>query len=222
MGKIFKYFGEQAELESKLYGQGCLIGDFVIETDGLDNKVEIFRHDSEIYEIIDMLGENVYCEEDKKLQEVLVEFLADNELKVGTAESCTGGMIASSIIDVDGASKVFFEGIVSYDNFSKIERLGVTECTLALYGAVSEQTAKEMAVGLIGEYVDIAVSTTGIAGPKGGTPTKPVGLVYIGIAFRDEQPIVEECNFVGSREQIRKTATQTALFKLYNYLRNNL
>lgn len=149
----------------------------------------------------------------------VVNLLKDNGLALSTAESCTGGLIASSIVDVPGSSEVFYEGVVTYSNESKVKRLGVSPLTLDNYGAVSEQTASEMVKGLLESCADIAVSTTGIAGPGGGTKEKPVGLVYIAVASKDYLK-VEKCNFDGDRAAIRKKAKDKALSMVALYLQN--
>ena len=113
----------------------------------------------------------------------LVSRYAERGLTLGTAESCTGGLCAATIVDVPGASAVFYGGIVSYDNSVKLHTLGVPAAVLDSVGAVSAACAEAMARGARENLgVDIAVSATGIAGPGGGTPEKPVGLVYIGCA----------------------------------------
>lgn len=149
----------------------------------------------------------------------VVNLLKDNGLTLSTAESCTGGLIASSIVDVPGSSEVFYEGVVTYSNESKVKRLGVSPLTLDNYGAVSEQTASEMVKGLLESGTDIAVSTTGIAGPGGGTKEKPVGLVYIAVASKDYLK-VEKCNFDGDRAAIRNKAKDKALSMVALYLQN--
>ncbi|MBQ9429852.1 MAG: nicotinamide-nucleotide amidohydrolase family protein [Clostridia bacterium] len=115
--------------------------------------------------------------------EKLVRTFAERGLTFGTAESCTGGLCAATVVDIPGASAVFYGGIVSYDNSVKMHLLGVPENLLGSVGAVSKDCAEAMARGARERLgVDIAVSVTGIAGPGGGTPEKPVGLVYIGCA----------------------------------------
>ncbi|SMO36803.1 nicotinamide-nucleotide amidase [Balnearium lithotrophicum] len=116
----------------------------------------------------------------------LKEILTRKGLTVSTAESCTGGLVAARIVNVPGSSEYFMGGVVAYDNSVKMKVLNVKAETLLKYGAVSEETAREMALGvkeLIG--TDCSISTTGIAGPTGGTPEKPEGLTYIGVSFRD-------------------------------------
>ena len=138
----------------------------------------------------------------------IVDILKQRGLTLSTAESCTGGLVAKSITDVSGCSSVFYGGVVSYDNSVKQGVLGVKEETLNTYGAVSYETAREMAQGVRRALnTDIGISTTGIAGPDGGTPTKPVGTVYIGIATSDSvQSIRLNINENFSRSEIRAQA----------------
>ena len=125
--------------------------------------------------------------------------------------SCTGGMVAAKIINVPGASDVFDQGYITYSNKSKRKILDVSKATLKKYGAVSEQTAREMALGgVLAADADACVAVTGLAGPDGGTEEKPVGLVYVSCCMKDEV-IVEECHFNGTRQEIREHAAVTAL-----------
>ncbi len=133
-------------------------------------------------------------------------------VRVATAESCTGGLIAALLTEIPGSSAVFERGFVTYSNEAKQSLLGVSTHTLKQYGAVSEQVAKTMAEGALkksGAHMSIAV--TGIAGPGGGTYTKPVGLVYIAVAIAKNKTIVEEHRFKGTRAQIRLDAVSAAL-----------
>lgn len=130
---------------------------------------------------------------------------------ISTAESCTGGMVASRLISYPGISEVFKEGVVTYSNEAKINRLGVDKKTLENFGAVSYKTAVEMVQGIVREAgTDVGVATTGIAGPGGGTDEKPVGLVYIAIKVKDKT-IVKKFEFNGDREEVREKAAFTAL-----------
>ena len=132
--------------------------------------------------------------------------------RVATAESCTGGLVAAALTAIGGSSDVFKRGFVTYSNEAKSELLGVPPDMLAEHGAVSEQTAAAMARGAVARAgVDLAVSVTGIAGPGGGTPHKPVGLVYIGIARRDGAARVERRVFPGDRGEVRHAALRLAL-----------
>lgn len=138
----------------------------------------------------------------------ILERLIANKLTVSTAESCTGGMIASSIVDFPGASNCFNEGYVTYSNEAKIKNLGVKDETLMAYGVVSEQTAKEMAIGVKKKAkADFGLSSTGIAGPGGGSPKKPVGLVYIGCSYGESKVKVKELHLSGNRTEVRTQAT---------------
>ena len=149
------------------------------------------------------------------LAETLVTLAREKNVTFGTAESCTGGLISAAVTGVSGASAVFYGGIVSYDNSVKAGLLGVREETLASVGAVSPKTAIEMSTGAIKALsVDFAVSVTGIAGPGGGTPTKPVGLVYISTASKNGAITVKENLFKGDREEVRRQTVETALTML--------
>lgn len=162
-------------------------------------------------EIRSRFGQHVYGEGETTLEAVLAELLIKNNLTISTAESCTGGLIASKLVDYPGISSVFMEGAVTYSNDSKMRRLGVKKETLELFGAVSEETAKEMAEGIAKtSETNIGLSTTGIAGPGGGTAEKPVGLVYIGLYINGITK-VKKCEFTGNREMIRRRTTITAL-----------
>ena len=216
-----KFFGTEQELRRRLAENGIDLDPY-IRGYALDNEVRFTASEEEYYRICDALGDELYSEENVSISKVLVDFLRENGLVIATAESCTGGLVAARIVDVPGSSEVFYEGLVTYSNDAKRERLAVNEDTLETFGAVSEETAKEMAYGLLGENVDIGVSTTGIAGPGGGSEDKPVGLVYIGIAFRGQDPIALKRVYAGSRNDIRRSATNEALYKTYKYLCDTL
>lgn len=134
--------------------------------------------------VMERIGEFVYSQEDEDLASVVGRRLIERKLTVSAAESCTGGMFAAALTDVPGISAVFDRSLVTYSNEAKISELGVSEETLRRYGAVSEQTALEMAEGVRRvSGSDIGISVTGIAGPGGGTDDKPVGTVYIGFVY---------------------------------------
>ena len=146
-------------------------------------------------------------------EEKIVTLLKNKKLKIAVAESCTGGLISKRITDIPGASDVLDMGIVSYANSIKARFLGVSEEILNTVGAVSEQTAAAMAKGVCeAANADIGVSTTGIAGPGGGTKEKPVGLVYISVYFRNGKQTVKKLNLSGSRKEIREQ-TANAVFE---------
>lgn len=167
-----------------------------------------------VKKIYNKIGEYIFGEDDERLENKAVNYLLKNNLTISTAESCTGGMVGAKLIGVAGISKVYQEGIISYSNEAKVLRLGVNEDTLKKYGAVSEEVAKEMLINL---KTDVAISTTGIAGPDGGSIEKPVGLVYIGIRIKNNIYIDRKI-FKGDREKIRKRATNQALFNLIKFL----
>ena len=141
----------------------------------------------------------------------LVDFLKKKKLKISVAESCTGGLVSQLITSVSGASEVFEYGFVTYANEAKTNILGVSPDTLKAVGAVSADTAREMAAGAKEKAgSDIAVALTGIAGPTGGTEEKPVGLVYAGFAFKNES-FAFEYRLKGSRDEIRMKAAAKTL-----------
>ncbi len=164
-------------------------------------------------EFLDLLEKEHIAED--ALPQLLVDTLIKKKLRIATAESCTGGMISAAITSVSGASGVFDCGVCSYANFIKSKLVDVKEETLATYGAVSDKTAMEMARGVrILSGADVGVSTTGIAGPLGGTPYKPVGLVYIGVStemgLKYEKMLLGEGD--NDRRRIRELATSAALY----------
>ncbi|MDF2520065.1 MAG: cinA [Clostridia bacterium] len=162
-------------------------------------------------QIHDILGDNIYGYDDESLEYVVYKLLKEKHMTVAFAESCTGGMISGRMTNVSGVSAVFMDGIVTYSNEAKMKFLNVKEETLNKFGAVSSETAIEMATGIKRvSGTDVGVSVTGIAGPEGGSAEKPVGLFYIGIAVRDK---VEAHRFLfpSSREKIRWNAATRAL-----------
>lgn len=172
--------------------------------------------------IIQLLRNNELCSD--TLQNETVQLLRARGLKVAFAESCTGGLISERITRVSGASDVFDCGVCSYANRIKEQVLGVRRETLETLGAVSAETAVQMAQGVRQlAQADIAVSVTGIAGPTGGTPEKPVGLVYLGVCTNREQYAVRlmlgggDCQH--SRDEIRKLASDAALFTVWEICR---
>lgn len=138
--------------------------------------------DEYVLKVKEVVGQSVYDVDSPSMESTLVRILREKHLTVSTAESCTGGLVSAALTNVSGASEVFGFGVCTYANEAKMKMLGVREEILAKYGAVSEQTAMEMAKGVkVLSGSDIAVSLTGIAGPTGGTDEKPVGLVYLGV-----------------------------------------
>lgn len=148
---------------------------------------------------------------ENSIETVVSKILIKNKLTISIAESCTGGLVSSTFINYPGISSVFMEGCITYSNESKINRLGVNPKTLDIYGAVSEETAIEMVEGIAKNFnTNVAISTTGIAGPDGGSIEKPVGLVYIGI-YINGNTTVKKYIFNGNREEIRLKATENAI-----------
>ncbi|HID94293.1 MAG TPA: nicotinamide-nucleotide amidohydrolase family protein [bacterium (Candidatus Stahlbacteria)] len=141
----------------------------------------------------------------------LGKLLKEKHLTISVAESCTGGLVMDKITDVSGSSEYFMGGVVAYSNELKMKILGVKKETLERVGAVSREVAHEMASGIKNfTGTDIGVSTTGIAGPTGATPTKPVGLIYIGFCSADKE-VVEKHIFKGDRQMVKEQAAQAAL-----------
>lgn len=152
------------------------------------------------------------------LEERVVKKLLQRGYTVTTAESCTGGLLAGRLLNVSGASEVYNEGHITYANAAKEKILGVKHETLEQFGAVSKETAEEMAHGAAkAACANVALSTTGIAGPGGGTPEKPVGLIYIGCCI-EENVRVKELRLHGTREQNRSDTVEAALQLLHEML----
>ncbi len=145
------------------------------------------------------------------IEQKLAEILQKHNLKLTTAESCTAGLLAGTFMNVPGVSSLYDEGYITYADKSKRKILGVKKKTLKTHGAVSRQTAKQMAKGAAkASGADVALSVTGIAGPDGGTPEKPVGLVYIGCYVKGITNVIK-CNFRGDRRQVREQSVQAAI-----------
>lgn len=159
-----------------------------------------------------------YGEEDQDLAALVLQAARERGLHLGTAESCTGGGIGARLTAIPGSSEVYRGGVVAYDNRLKVDLLGVPEELLARAGAVSAEVAEAMASTALGRLgADLAISVTGIAGPGGGTPEKPVGLVYLGLATRAGVRATRH-QFPGDREDVRARAGQMALFRLLQAL----
>jgi PncC family amidohydrolase len=150
------------------------------------------------------------------IESLLKDVLFAQNATIATAESCTGGLVASRLTDVSGSSRYVMGGVVAYDNRIKMQILNVAEATLIRHGAVSEQTAIEMAVGVRELFgVDYALSVTGIAGPSGGSAEKPVGLTYIGFAGANGLCVVERHVWAGDRIGNKQSSAQAALELAY-------
>ncbi|MGL4308776.1 competence/damage-inducible protein A [Cetobacterium sp. SF1] len=181
----------------------------------VSNKNRVEKILEKIYNRIDS---NIFGEDTERLESLVIERLKKLKYKISTAESCTGGLVASKLISVPGASEVFMEGMVTYSNLAKEERLNVKKEIIEKYGAVSEEVAKEMVLGL---HTDVGISITGIAGPSGGTEEKPVGLVYIGLRIK-EDVYIKKMIFKGDREKIRNKSVLHSLFELNKILKKDV
>ena len=175
--------------------------------------------DGAVREIVKRLSDFVYALEDIPLAEQLYRLLKLRRMKICVAESFTGGGVSKRLVEVSGVSEVYLEGMNTYSNESKMQRLGVSELTLRQRGAVSAETAYQMAEGLLKTCnCDVAIATTGIAGPKSDKTSKPVGLAYIGIGV-DGDVAVYKFNFAGDRKRITETGINHALFLAYKRLK---
>ncbi len=160
--------------------------------------------------VLDSFGNSIYGEDDERLEEVIIRDLSKAGQSLALAESCTGGYVAHRLTNVSGASAVLESGLVTYSNEAKMRLLGVAQATLDTYGAVSKETAKEMAEGarrFAGS--DFALSITGIAGPSGGSEEKPVGTVFIGLADPERTRVMKCFNPV-DRESFKYMTSQQA------------
>lgn len=242
--KFLKYYVKENNLKTQIYIKDIIT--YGIGESTLENTVkDLFTEEGIFYEFLvkdygtlirlqtssknkksvekivkklyNRISEFIIGEDNDRIENTIYECLNSDKkpLTISTAESCTGGMIASKLIEVPGISENFIESIVSYSNEAKIKRLKVKKETLEKYGAVSEEVAREMLAGL---KTDVAISTTGIAGPGGGTKEKPVGLVYIGIRVKDEVKIFRR-ELKGDRNKIRQRAMMHALYNLLKILK---
>lgn len=217
-----KYFGDKEKIEKTLISLENQVSEpffwSVFEKNG-DNTVDLlFDYETDesvkkevIRKLVSVHKDDIYAESDESLSQRLFDLLELRGVKLSTAESFTAGRVASEIIKHSGASKYVNEGVVCYSNESKINRLKVKKEDLIREGAVSAVVAYQMAVGLLKDGADIAVSTTGIAGPKSDDTLKPVGLCYIAVGMKDGVHTYR-FKFNGTREQITERAKNTALF----------
>lgn len=169
--------------------------------------------DADVLLIRERLGKLVFGEDDQTLPEAVGALLVEHRATLATAESCTGGLLAARITEAPGSSRYFLQGVVTYANEAKTDRLGVQKALIEAHGAVSEEVAAAMAKGArAGADADYALSVTGVAGPEGGSPTKPVGLVFIGLADRRECS-VRRCMFGDhvDRTSIRERSCNVAM-----------
>jgi nicotinamide-nucleotide amidase len=161
--------------------------------------------------VAEKLGKNLYGFEDDDLESVVVKMLTAQHRTLALAESCTGGCISHLLTNVPGASAVLLAGVVTYSNAAKQRFVGVNQATLESHGAVSEQVVREMAEGVRRETrADYSLAVTGIAGPSGGTPAKPVGTVFIALAREGETIVMKQQNAY-DRETFKQVTAQQAL-----------
>ncbi len=200
------YLPEAGKVRLRLSAYGC------------DNALLEREVAEQIEQLKEIVGEYIYGYDDETISAVIGKIVNSRCALLATAESCTGGLIARRITETPGSSAYFKGGIVAYSNEIKEQLLGVRHETLEQYGAVSEQTAIEMARGCLTSMgVDYAIATTGIAGPTGGSDEKPLGLVYIAVASREEV-VCEKYIFRTTREQHQERTANQALFNLYKLI----
>lgn len=225
VGAPQKLINEALKQAAELFRDGGIT--FNVTNDFDDCRIEIvyssktpkMQLDEALREIIKKLNDYVYALEDISLAEQLFRLLKLRRMKIALAESFTGGGIGKRLVEVSGISEVYFEGLNTYSNQAKMERLGVSELTLNQRGAVSAETAYQMAEGLLNTgNCEVAISSTGIAGPKSDNTLKPVGLAYIGIGV-DGDVAVYKYNFAGDRQAITEKAINHALFLAYKRLK---
>ncbi len=228
--QILKYFGSKSKLTSALkkaenFADGRLrmfvkenFGDYTISL-SYDGKGDRLLHEI-IRNLYLDLKDGIYAEDDVTLSQTVFNLLQLKQIKLSVAESFTAGRVVADIINNPGASQWVQEGIVSYSNESKVSRLNVSPKDLSVHGAVSSVVAYQMTAGLLKTgKCDMAISTTGIAGPKSDDTEKPVGLCYVGIGTK-EGVHTYKLNLSGNREQITETAKNTALFLAVKKLKN--
>ena len=180
---------------------------------GADNEQLGRELDQQVATLLPLIGEYVYGYDGDEIETVVIRLLKEKNLMLGVAESCTGGQVAATLTKVPGVSAVFAGGVVSYSNEVKIIALGVRPETLGTFGAVSEPTVSEMAEGVrIMLGTDVGIATSGIAGPDGGTPDKPVGTIWIAVAT-DKGTVTKHLKLTQYREQ-NITLTTTYLLNL--------
>ena len=215
---IYKLFGYTEEDILGKLSNICIGMEYSVEEKYLDAKIVINCPEA----ISDVIGTKIanafygaiYADEDESIAKAIIDRLTFYKKKISVAESLTGGMVTERLVAVPGCSEVLIEGVVTYSNEAKIARVGVDPVAITKLGAVSAEVARQMAIGLIKSGADLSVSTTGIAGPGGGSKEKPVGLTYIGVAD-DMKVTANELLFQGDRETIRNLAANTALFLLW-------
>lgn len=223
---VFKVFGLTETEVAKRLGQIHKSVDRSAETENLDSRITLFfpakTSQKAICQTLEqfntLFGSTIYANCDQSLAKTVVQLLSQIGLTISTAESVTGGMIASSIVDIAGSSAVFYESAVTYSSVAKSKRLNISPHYIDQYGVVSPQVAKAMAEGLLANGTDIAVTTTGYAGPDAEGKT-PVGLCYISVGSRNGIT-VHKSVFAGDRNTIRALVSNTALYLVIKSIKN--
>ena len=218
-------------VETRHAGESILTVAFLPSPRGVDLRLTVTTHDqnegqrqlNELESKIESrIGSYIYGHGDETLPEVVGNLLRERKLKLAVAESCTGGLLGKMITDISGSSDYFLGGVIAYSNDIKIKELSVPPDIISKHGAVSEQCARFMAEGARKEFnADITVSITGVAGPTGESPEKPVGLTFIGLSSTDKV-VVQEERFAGDRERNRERAATFALEMVRRYLLGRL
>ena len=195
-----------------------------VDSEGLDYKIIVDNfggEEEDFFATIDavkrVLGDKIYSEDGETLEQKVVRICLDKGIRIAVAESLTGGMLSSRIVNVSGSSGVLNEALVTYTNASKVKRLHVKLSTLKQYGAVSEETAREMAMGLKNKDNNFVIATTGCAGPASDENDTPVGLAFVGVAGEGFVDVIR-LELDGERNVIRKSVTDKALYLLLDYI----
>jgi len=180
-----------------------------------ENERELNRTEEKIR---NLLGPYIFASDDKTMEAIVGELLKERKMMLSVAESCTGGLIGHRLTSIAGSSLYFERGVIVYSNRSKVEMLGVRQQTIDSYGAVSDQTVREMAEGIKKiAKTDMGLAVTGIAGPSGGTEDKPVGTVFIGLSV-DGKILSGQYRFSGERDKVKLTTSEMAFDWVRRYL----
>lgn len=228
---IYKFFGmEEAEINRRVKGLNLpaevMIGYYpvfpevhlsvLVRTAPSTDPVALFTMACAALEA--QFGTAIFGHDGNSMAEVTLQLLEKKGLQLATAESCTGGLIGQLLTRVPGSSRAYVGGVIAYANSMKSRHLGVEDELLATHGAVSKEVAEAMALGLLAQSpADIAIAVTGIAGPDGGSPEKPVGTVFIALATRNGARVFP-CHFTGNRQQIQEITSKTALNLVRRFL----
>ncbi|MFN0117389.1 MAG: competence/damage-inducible protein A [Elusimicrobiota bacterium] len=199
-----------------LASQGIVSVKFLVEGSSSSQVNQVIKVVS--HEIKKRIGSFIFTNETEPLEKIIFNKLLKARKTLAVAESCTGGLLSKLLTDIPGSSKIFLEGLVTYQNASKVRHLGVNPSTLKKFGAVSDECAREMVLGVKNKSkATHALSITGIAGPQGGTKEKPVGLIYVGYAG-PKNVEVKQFQLTGDRFQIRQKSCYQALLLLLQQL----